>query len=517
MASPHPACPPPPDWLRTLLDRDYPVEGGIVQAIPTDMRPLVDAEQQAWRRVAQAGRACPLTPEDLLHLPEEPRTRALLDWLKGVLAARGRCRVLDLGAGRGWAARALAAKGHHVVAADLLDDADIGLGCAVRLRAAGGPWFACVRARAEALPFRPESFDCVVCFAVLQHVHDLDRALGEVAAVLQPGGLFLALEEGFRGSLTTPGQSQQDGLALTLTRRAPEEPGNRPEERWQPVVQGFGPHEIRRRVPRFLASAAAVGLCGRIVPADVVPALPADFVRTAWPTDRRTAPWLTPLAVAYDLDAARLQAWTRAAEETLRVELGPPLLAHWTLVGNLEGALLARKTPAPAPPTVGDCRDFDALLLACSREGFVPIYGVGPSQSDPDGPFRWLQPQAGLLVPAGEAVELTVTAPQRPPAEQATRLEVWIEELEYPLLAIAIPPGETARLRVPLPPVSTASLLLRLRVAPGLVLPGEPSGEFGESRVAAVQLKGIRTAAVTADQVADGLTRFAAARAQAAA
>jgi hypothetical protein len=260
-----------------------------------------------------------------------------------------------------------------------------------------------------------------------------------------------------------------------------------------------------------------VGLHGRVVPTEVVPALPVDFGQTPWSSDRRTAPWLTPLAAAYGLDAGRLQSWTRAAEEVLRVELEPALLAHWTLVGNLDGALLARKGTAPASPAIGPCRELDALLLACSRDGFVPIYGVGPNQADPGGSFRRLQPHAGFLVPAGDALELTVTALPRP-GGQATRLEVRLEDSEYPLVAIASPPGETARLRIPLRPVPTASILVRLRVGPGVVLPGEPSGDFGESRVAAVELKGIRTAAVTPDQVADALARFAAAaRPQAAA
>src|SRR5262249_48737369 len=134
--SPSPAPADTPDWLRAVLDRDYPVEDGVVQTLPPDLRPFLEAEQQAWRRVAGGIGAPPPSPEALLELPEEPLTRGLLDWFKSVLAARGRCRVLELGAGRGWAARALAAEGHQVVATDLLDDAAIGLGCAVRLRAA---------------------------------------------------------------------------------------------------------------------------------------------------------------------------------------------------------------------------------------------------------------------------------------------------------------------------------------------------------------------------------------------
>ena len=42
------------------------------------------------------------------------------------------------------------------------------------------------------LPFDDESFDCVVCFEVLEHVPDLDLALGEISRVLKPDGKFLA-------------------------------------------------------------------------------------------------------------------------------------------------------------------------------------------------------------------------------------------------------------------------------------------------------------------------------------
>jgi hypothetical protein len=149
-------------------------------------------------------------------------------------------------------------------------------------------------------------------------------------------------------------------------------------------------------------------------------------------------------------------------------------------------------------------------LLACSREGFVPIYGVGPNHAGSAGPFRWLQPEAGLLVPGDAAVELDVTVPPQSEPKQLLRLEVRVEESEYPLLALAIPSGESAHLRIPLPArgASSTAVLLRLRLTPGLVLPGEPSGEFGESRVVAAQLTGLCAATVTPDQVADALARF---------
>lgn len=42
----------------------------------------------------------------------------------------------------------------------------------------------------ESLPFAPESFDAAVATGVFEYVADLPAALGEVARVLRPGGLF---------------------------------------------------------------------------------------------------------------------------------------------------------------------------------------------------------------------------------------------------------------------------------------------------------------------------------------
>jgi SAM-dependent methyltransferase len=53
----------------------------------------------------------------------------------------------------------------------------------------GGPRYG--RAGAEALPFAAGSFDAVVACLVFEHIHDVDRAIAEVARVLEPGGRFL--------------------------------------------------------------------------------------------------------------------------------------------------------------------------------------------------------------------------------------------------------------------------------------------------------------------------------------
>jgi SAM-dependent methyltransferase len=41
------------------------------------------------------------------------------------------------------------------------------------------------------LPFPDDSFDCVVCFEVLEHVFNIDKVCSEISRVLKPNGLFL--------------------------------------------------------------------------------------------------------------------------------------------------------------------------------------------------------------------------------------------------------------------------------------------------------------------------------------
>ncbi|MEE8524822.1 MAG: methyltransferase domain-containing protein [Thermoanaerobaculia bacterium] len=93
--------------------------------------------------------------------------------------------VLDLGCGRGRiAALAVADDAARVVATDLS-----------LAMLAGSPASAehvqRLASALPALPFRPASFDTVVCALVLGHVADLGAALAAIAAVLRPGGCLV--------------------------------------------------------------------------------------------------------------------------------------------------------------------------------------------------------------------------------------------------------------------------------------------------------------------------------------
>jgi SAM-dependent methyltransferase len=52
-----------------------------------------------------------------------------------------------------------------------------------------------VDAGAESIPFPAAYFDAAFSFNSLDHVHDLDRVVGEIKRIVKPGGLFLLLTE----------------------------------------------------------------------------------------------------------------------------------------------------------------------------------------------------------------------------------------------------------------------------------------------------------------------------------
>lgn len=110
-------------------------------------------------------------------------------WATGL--AEGR-RVLDAGCGVGYGTGMLAEAGARET---------IGLDVASEVvEAAAGahraPEF--VTGDIHALPFEAGRFDLVVCFEVIEHVDEQDRAIAELARVLAPGGV-LAISSPNRG------------------------------------------------------------------------------------------------------------------------------------------------------------------------------------------------------------------------------------------------------------------------------------------------------------------------------
>lgn len=92
------------------------------------------------------------------------------------------CRVLDVGAGNGWQAQALASLGYQTVAVDLPE-------------AARQPdsFYTVLPVDGYRLPFRSSCFDGVFTSHVLEHVADLSLLLEEVRRVLKETGVAVHL------------------------------------------------------------------------------------------------------------------------------------------------------------------------------------------------------------------------------------------------------------------------------------------------------------------------------------
>jgi len=104
-------------------------------------------------------------------------------------------RALDLGAGRGIVAHALAREGWEVVAVEPDPSAVVGAGAVRQLAGDAGVEIDVVQEWGERLPFRDGSFDLVVARAVLHHARDLPALCREVARVLASDGRFVAARE----------------------------------------------------------------------------------------------------------------------------------------------------------------------------------------------------------------------------------------------------------------------------------------------------------------------------------
>mmetsp|Transcript_53340 Transcript_53340/g.95734 ORF Transcript_53340/g.95734 Transcript_53340/m.95734 type:complete len:293 (+) Transcript_53340:69-947(+) len=98
-------------------------------------------------------------------------------------------RILDAGCGGGLVSNALAARGDYKIeavdlSAEALEFARVEAGKAkLEVNFQKGSLYE--------LPFADEGFDAVIVSDVLEHLHDLPKALAEIKRVLRPGGLLL--------------------------------------------------------------------------------------------------------------------------------------------------------------------------------------------------------------------------------------------------------------------------------------------------------------------------------------
>jgi len=485
---------------------DFPIADGIHYLFSSSGRESFHKHKVAWRRFAAVVGAKPLSDAEALQLPESPRTKDLLAWLRTWLAVRGPARILELGAGRGWASRALAENGHEVVAVDAQDDAEIGLGFAARLRNCPGPWFGCVAAAAEALPFRAECFDVVFCFATMRHILDLEALLQEVRRVLKPGGTFLAFDEPFRGALTTPAQRLQDSTCHKLARwwQPDEMPGVKIKPEVTRFREAFGSllHEAAWRTGFYLAAAEGVKLRTSVLPTGALLTVPPDCDAPAQQILERRG-WLDALADAYCLDPARLHALVNQTNAAQTLDLRAALLDHWVHLGNIDGVLLAQKQAvcAPALHQPVDYRRVDPLLLSCARRGFVPVHGCHRIQADDQGDYHWLQPQAALLIPGAESLELTIAVPPRAVWSERVCVILHLENERTPLFVFLAMPGKTVTFKVSIPPPVSQRSSVLLRLTSRIAFMPSDHALGSDTRLLALQLRGARVSSLPAEKM----------------
>ena len=124
------------------------------------------------------------------------RYAASIEWMaiQRILGDR-RGRAIDVGAGRGIAAYALAKDGWHTIALEPDPSPIVGAEAIRALAKEASLDINVVETWGEHLPFSDSTFDLVFCRQVLHHARDLEAFCREVSRVLRPNGIFLALRE----------------------------------------------------------------------------------------------------------------------------------------------------------------------------------------------------------------------------------------------------------------------------------------------------------------------------------
>jgi len=92
---------------------------------------------------------------------------------------------------------------------------------------------------ATELPLRENSFDCVICSEVIEHVEDSEKLLSEVRRILRNGGIFI---------VTTPNWISWYGLLRKIAEKVLRKPftaGNQPIDNWAT------PYSLKRKLMKY--------------------------------------------------------------------------------------------------------------------------------------------------------------------------------------------------------------------------------------------------------------------------
>lgn len=107
--------------------------------------------------------------------------------------------ILDVGAGRCWAASAFAQMGCIPIAIDINTDTAVGLKAGSKLMKNLNVYFERVKADCEYLPLRNDSVHVVFAYSSLHHMYDLRKGISEISRVLRSNGVLCAPYEHKRG------------------------------------------------------------------------------------------------------------------------------------------------------------------------------------------------------------------------------------------------------------------------------------------------------------------------------
>lgn len=198
---------------------------------------------------------------------------------------KGEERVLDIGAGEGWASQHFAERGGHAVAIDIVADPKLGLGRAWTRMEVTNTVYDLLIGDNEHLPFQPNTFDFVFSSNALHHSDNLDKLMQSAYRVLRPGGRLIAIGD----PLTTIFQQESDATD-----------GDR--EKVHGII------ERRRRFYHYFLAAWRAGFRK----------IHAEDEKTFWKTNRELYPWLDEQR--RDIDQQRLfgtTATTKVLTQTM--------------------------------------------------------------------------------------------------------------------------------------------------------------------------------------------------------
>jgi SAM-dependent methyltransferase len=169
----------------------------LTQERRRELQPALEAYQRVRRDEGWRGeRGLPDVPPDHPHAAiwrRRARHFARGRSLARERLGRGPWRVLDVGAGCGWASARFLEDGHRVAAVDVNLDEQDGL-LAARALVHDPSQLPRAEADMEALPLEPASMDLVLAAGVLHHAARPARTLVEMRRVTRRGGLVLILD-----------------------------------------------------------------------------------------------------------------------------------------------------------------------------------------------------------------------------------------------------------------------------------------------------------------------------------